>query len=92
MSDGDAEADEETCSGEHSKVGPNRLQNPTENHDQATDNDSRASTENVGNVGDNWESNDGSNRHDSIEKPTLTCGGVVKCWAYHLVDVAPPSK
>jgi hypothetical protein len=66
MSNGYSEADEKTCTDEHSVGEPEGLEDDAENHDRAADNYGRASTEEIGGVGDDWQRSEGTDGHDTV--------------------------
>jgi hypothetical protein len=68
MCNSNSEADQETSSDEHLDIGTDRLQHDSNDHDHASGDHPRASTENICDVGCDWESNDGADGHDSVEK------------------------
>lgn len=55
VSDGHTETDKETGCSEQLQVDTNRLENNTENHNRAANNDTPTSAEDIGGVWDDWE-------------------------------------
>ena len=80
MRNSNSEADQETSSDEHLDIGTDRLQHDSNDHNYASGNHTRAPTENIRDVGCNWESNDGADGHDSVEKSSSGRAWIVKCW------------
>lgn len=55
VSDGDTETDEKTGRSKELQVDTNRLENNTENHNSAANNDTPTSAEDIGGIWDDWE-------------------------------------
>lgn len=73
VGDGHTETDEETGRSEKLHVDTNRLQNNTENHNRATNNDTPASAEDIGGVWDDRKRADRTDGHDGVEETTRAC-------------------
>jgi len=74
VGEGDTETDQEASADEHSKALGGRLEGNTDKHDAETDHDGDFTTSPVGQEGGEWDSDNGTNRHDGVEETELRRG------------------
>ena len=71
MSNSDTETDEEAGGDEHAEVDTDGLEDDSAQHDETADHDTDAATEDIGDVWDDREGDDGANWKDGVEETTL---------------------
>lgn len=74
MSNSDSETDEKAGSDEHAEVDTDGLEDDSAQHDDTTDHDTDAATEDVGDVWDDWEGDDGADWENGVEETALGWG------------------
>jgi len=72
VSERDTESNEVTSTSEHTNVGSSGLESNTDEHDTETDQDSETTSSPIGKEWRNWDSADGTSRHDGIEETQLS--------------------
>lgn len=73
VGDSNTESNEETSSNEHVNVGANGLQNNTNDHDDTASDDTGTSSSNIGDIGSDGQSNDGTDRHNGVQQASSRC-------------------
>jgi hypothetical protein len=68
VSDSNTESDKETSTDEHVEIHSSRLNNDTDDHEDAADKDTSATTEAIGEVGDDGKSDERTDGHDGVEQ------------------------
>jgi hypothetical protein len=78
VGDGNTETDHESGAQEHVVVRTNGLQNDSDQHDAAADEDTHATAEDVRTVWHEWDGANGTGSHDSVQDTQSSLGRVAE--------------
>lgn len=80
VGDSNTESDEETSTDEHAEVHSSRLEDDSNDHENATSEDTGAATIAIGEVRYNGKSDERTDGHDGVEQTQRSCRWVVEVW------------